>query len=357
MIMKNYFILSFLFLLTACGSKTLPKQDSLSYKSGTVNYDISLDLFEESAGLEETFGKSATATFNQHYLHFIKNTGVPNETFQIFDFMNNEVYSFMQVKNKKISFPFSNKHSPITGELIYLEESKPVAGHLCRKAQATTKHGLMEIYYTNDIAANYCPYLDLKGFALEYSIDMPYGKVTYTASNVDLKHVNQDIVNIPTDYEQIEEEDLDSKMTEIVAGKRKDNYKRDFTINDLYGESLTLSSLSKVVVVNFWFTTCPPCVREIPLLNELKEELKEEDVSFLAVTYDNEQTVRNFLKAQEFNFRIIPDAHHLVKDYDIFVYPTTLVLDESGEIVDMKMGGSQKIKEEIKTSILKELGK
>ena len=44
----------------------------------------------------------------------------------------------------------------------------------------------------------------------------------------------------------------------------------DFTLKDLTGKKWRLSQLKgKTVVLNFWFTTCPPCIQEIPDLNEL----------------------------------------------------------------------------------------
>ena len=53
--------------------------------------------------------------------------------------------------------------------------------------------------------------------------------------------------------------------------------------------------------------------------DELKDEFKGQEVDFLAVTYDQKETVQRFLQYNPFNFTIIPDAQDLIKKYDIFL--------------------------------------
>src|ERR687893_223477 len=67
-----------------------------------------------------------------------------------------------------------------------------------------------------------------------------------------------------------------------------------FSLTSMDGKKFELASLrGKVVVINFWFTGCPPCIEEMPKLNELVEKFKDKDVVFIAPTWDNEATLND----------------------------------------------------------------
>ena len=56
-----------------------------------------------------------------------------------------------------------------------------------------------------------------------------------------------------------------------------------FSVTDIEGNEYSLNSLKdKIIVLNFWFVQCEPCVREIPELNNLVEKYKDKDVVFIA---------------------------------------------------------------------------
>ena len=98
----------------------------------------------------------------------------------------------------------------------------------------------------------------------------------------------------------------------------------------------TDSSKGKVVVLNFWFTTCPPCVSEIKDLNGLVQEYKGKDVIFIAPTFDSKELVTTFLKKYPFDYTIVgfgeADPSIYFKDKKI-VFPTHIVLDKSGRLI------------------------
>ena len=80
-----------------------------------------------------------------------------------------------------------------------------------------------------------------------------------------------------------------------------------FTATDLEGTTFTLDELKgKVVVINFWFVACKPCVEEIPELNELVEKYEEKDVVFLSFALDNEKRLNSFLEKTPFKYHIFP---------------------------------------------------
>jgi len=64
---------------------------------------------------------------------------------------------------------------------------------------------------------------------------------------------------------------------------------KDFTLRLLDGREITLSDLrGSVVLLDFWSVDCPPCVREIPTLKELHEELHEDGFVILGVNLDED---------------------------------------------------------------------
>jgi len=95
----------------------------------------------------------------------------------------------------------------------------------------------------------------------------------------------------------------------------------------------------KVIVLNFWFEACKPCVSEMPLLNAIKEKYDPGKVVFLALSLDNADAVNKFLKKHQFNFTIIPGAGKAADSYGVYAYPATVVIDAAGIVRFMQVGG------------------
>lgn len=126
---------------------------------------------------------------------------------------------------------------------------------------------------------------------------------------------------------------------------------KNFTLIDLNNKKIELSQLKgKVVVINFWFSQCSPCIEEIPELNILTSMYNKSKVSFLAITYDNADTVRSFQKNHGFKFQILTDAKKVTEDYRIIEYPTTLVIDKYG-IIRLAINNDKNVRSIIKGAI------
>lgn len=98
--------------------------------------------------------------------------------------------------------------------------------------------------------------------------------------------------------------------------------------------------LDKVTVLNFWFIACQPCIAEIPGLQALHEKYSGQDVNFIAISRDDEQSVREFLQEHTWEFDHIASED---LNNDVFRikwgYPTTFVLDKEGVIIFATSGG------------------
>ncbi|WP_041346993.1 TlpA family protein disulfide reductase [Niastella koreensis] len=106
-----------------------------------------------------------------------------------------------------------------------------------------------------------------------------------------------------------------------------------WTVKDIYGKTLSLQNLKgKVVVLNFWFTSCSPCIREMPHLNELVAQYSGKEVVFIAFANNDEASIRAFLEKRPFHYAKVPNSK-LVNDlYNIDSWPTSFVIDKEGKI-------------------------
>ena len=120
----------------------------------------------------------------------------------------------------------------------------------------------------------------------------------------------------------------------------------DFALQDLQGETVRLSDLrGKTVIVNFWTTWCPPCMEEIPDLEEFYNEYIRDhpNVVLLGVNLTKEdhgeEAVKNFAKANLMTYPILLDPEgETQKLYGILSIPTTFIVDKNGKIKQKIMG-------------------
>lgn len=101
----------------------------------------------------------------------------------------------------------------------------------------------------------------------------------------------------------------------------------------------------KVLVINFWFVYCAPCLAEMPVLNTVKEATNAAETAFLSITYDSAEMVSNLHKLRPFNFDKIVEAKALLNQFKITGYPRTIVVDRNGIVRYIFRGGIQKAKD------------
>lgn len=105
----------------------------------------------------------------------------------------------------------------------------------------------------------------------------------------------------------------------------------DFTLQDLQGNSITLSELrGKIVVLNFWATWCGPCVEEMPMLTRYQAQHPE----IILIGINEEEgadKVQAFIDQSAFNYLMLLDLHtDVAEKYRIMTLPTTIIIDEYG---------------------------
>jgi len=115
-----------------------------------------------------------------------------------------------------------------------------------------------------------------------------------------------------------------------------------FMIRDINGKEISSENLKgKVIVINNWFTSCPPCIAEMPALNKLVEEYKGKDVFFLGLTHDTKKKLKKkFLRKYKFDFTIVPDGQTLEDLLGAQEHPMTFIIDQNSKVKDVWAGGA-----------------
>lgn len=120
---------------------------------------------------------------------------------------------------------------------------------------------------------------------------------------------------------------------------RKNSYEGktapDFSVKTIDGKTINSADLKgKVIVLNFWFISCAGCIAEMPKLNEFVEKHKSnENIVFIALTFEAENQVSKFLQKKIFDYQIVADARQTLGDFTFQGYPKNIVIGKSGEIV------------------------
>ena len=119
---------------------------------------------------------------------------------------------------------------------------------------------------------------------------------------------------------------------------------RDFEYLTTDGTIFKLSEVlktKKAVLINFWYSTCGPCVNEFPYLESAYEKY-EEDIEVIALNNypsDTEATVKAFKESMGLTFPVAKDYTQLGSAFNLMGYPTSIIVDRYGIICLIEAGG------------------
>jgi len=144
--------------------------------------------------------------------------------------------------------------------------------------------------------------------------------------------------NLDSLYSQLSKSELGYKH--LLKGKPAP----EFTFEDINGEMVSLSDFKgKYVFLDVWNIYCGPCIAQIPYIKKYEEELKSENIAFIAVSCDRQkekQKWRDFvIKKEMVGNQLIMDNGRdsdFLMDYNIKGFPTFIIIDPDGNMVDYK---------------------
>ena len=188
-------------------------------------------------------------------------------------------------------------------------------------------------------------------------------------SATEISNVENKLTELENKYPEIMQESIDDDMS-VPAGSNMTNPPDDgsmqkfpaFEGKDLDGnpvKSDELFSANAVTVVNFWFTTCNPCVGELSELDALNKELAKKGGALIGVntfTLDGDEAAiseaKDVLAKKGATYRNVyfdSDGEAGQFTTNIFAYPTTYVVDRNGNIVGDPIVGAITEKKQAET--------
>lgn len=134
------------------------------------------------------------------------------------------------------------------------------------------------------------------------------------------------IAFLPKEYELDKIYDnLLKPLPEFKIEKQKGGY---FSSDSLVG---------KPTIINLWFTNCPPCIEEIPILNDLKQKYGDK-INTIAITFQDRSKVILFNQLYKFDFEILINARKYIDSLGINGYPKIILLDRNNIIRQIPFG-------------------
>jgi cytochrome oxidase Cu insertion factor (SCO1/SenC/PrrC family) len=92
----------------------------------------------------------------------------------------------------------------------------------------------------------------------------------------------------------------------------------------------------KPTIINFFFSTCVPCIKEVPVLNAFAR--KHPEFNYIAVTHDPADEARGFVTQRKFDWPVIANAQAFVQSAQVRGFPTYLLVAKDGRIIGRGSG-------------------
>ena len=272
----------------------------------------------------------------------------------------------------------SGDSSAMTGEPKTAEEALALHKELLERENAILSEntGLWEKVFMaadkgmtmQEDGKNYGDFLlDTVEAAKEQFTDKEYEWLKESATEI--SNIENRLTELEEKYPEIMQKSMDGDMS-MPAGSDTSTPPDDgsmqkfpaFEGKDLDGNTVKsdeLFSANAVTVVNFWFTTCNPCVGELSELDALNKELAEKGGSLIGVntfTLDGDEAAiseaKNVLAKKGATYQNVyfdSDGEAGKFTTNIFAYPTTYVVDRSGNIVGEPIVGAITEKKQAET--------
>ncbi len=128
---------------------------------------------------------------------------------------------------------------------------------------------------------------------------------------------------------------------ERKKGKFKNKPAPSQSITTIDGKTYRLDQMKgKIVLLNFWFTACKPCMTEVSSLNELRRKYESKGLIILAVSTDSKSKAVATAKEKKMNYKIASDGKSFADKMEVTSYPTTFLIDQKGIIREVFIGAS-----------------
>ena len=136
----------------------------------------------------------------------------------------------------------------------------------------------------------------------------------------------------------------------------KDKPMPHFKVESIDGKSVSLDDFKgKYLVINWWQTTCAPCIKEMPGLNDMVEKYQsDEDVEFIAIAWDEKEKLEKFLQKREFNYQQTLYNQEVASIFGN-LFPIHIIVNPEGIVSFYFEGGYAEINSLIAQSLINQM--
>jgi thiol-disulfide isomerase/thioredoxin len=185
----------------------------------------------------------------------------------------------------------------------------------------------------------------------------------WTLSNINFDEIDKSLLekkfeNLRKKYSSITySENQKNELKPLENGEAAPDFK-----GKLYpgNEEIKLSDYQgKMVILDFWYMSCYPCIKAIPHISELRSKYGNKGLIILGLNIDSdekrEKRLPDFIQINNMNYPIVFIDKDVPKSYNVAGYPTFYIIDKQGKILFSQSGYSENMNDTISTIIEKEL--
>lgn len=129
-----------------------------------------------------------------------------------------------------------------------------------------------------------------------------------------------------------------------------------FSVESLSGERVSLNDYQgKYLIINWWQTTCAPCIKEMPGLSQMVSKYQNDpNVEFIAIAWDDKEKLTKFLKEREFTY---PQTLYNEEVASLFgrSFPKHIIVNPEGIVSFYFVGGYAEISDMIEEALVEEM--
>jgi len=118
----------------------------------------------------------------------------------------------------------------------------------------------------------------------------------------------------------------------------------EFSLPDLSGKQRNIKEWQgKILIINFWATWCPPCLKEIPEFIKIQDEFADKGLQFIGIAIDEKSAVEEYLNTLAINYpQLIAGDTGITLSHQlgniVNAVPFTLIVNQQGQIIHRQPG-------------------